>query len=315
MILGPTATGKSALSLRLATELDGEIVNADALQVYRGFDLGTAKPSREDRERIPHHLVDVLDPEEPYSAGEFARRARGIIRRIRRRGKLPIVVGGSGLYIRALTEGLSPMPPPDRTLRRGLRVLEERQGLDPMRRMLSVLDPELDERLASGDTQRILRGVEVALGTGRPLTWWQNRPPPHPSPGLPLRLGLTLPRSILYDRIARRVDRMIAAGWVEEVEALLNSGIEESAPAFQAIGYRELARHLRGGLGLDRAVTKIVQATRRFAKRQMTWFRKEPDVTWFPAHCIDEEWPELLRSLEEWMEIPGKCGDGKSRTG
>lgn len=298
MILGPTAVGKSALSLRLASELGGEIVNADALQVYRGLDIGTAKPGREERDRVPHHLVDILDPDEPWSAGDFARCAREALAEIWDRGRLPIVTGGSGLYLRGLTEGFSPMPDVPSRFRRALDHVEVRRGPGRVRRALRILDPELADRLASGDRQRTSRGVEIALATGRPLSWWQSRSPDPPPPGKPVRIGLTLPRPILYDRIARRVDRMLERGWLDEVEQLLAAGFDQSAPAFQAIGYRELARHLGGEVSLEDAVLEIVTRTRRFAKRQTTWFRKEPNVRWFRADRIAEEWSSVCDFLE-----------------
>lgn len=298
MILGPTAVGKSALALRLAEERGGEIVNADALQAYRGLDVGTAKPTMEERRRVPHHLLDILDPDEPYSAGEFARRACEVVPEIRGRGRIPIVTGGSGLYVRALTQGLSPLPAVEPAFRARLQALEDRRGLELVRRMLALHDPVLHGRLEPADRQRISRGVEVALASGRPLSWWQRRPPEHPPPGAPVRIGLTLPRPILYDRVAGRVDRMLQRGWVDEVEALLAKGFREEAPAFQAIGYRELARHLRGEWTLHRAREEIVLQTRRFAKRQMTWFRKEPDVTWIRADRIDEAWSRTMDLLD-----------------
>jgi tRNA dimethylallyltransferase len=294
-IVGATATGKSALALALAEELGGEIVNADALQVYRGFDIGTAKPTPEERRRVPHHLIDILDPHERYSAGEFARRARAAIGEIEGRGRLPIVVGGSGLYLRALIEGISPVPPGDPATRRALRARLAGEGLPALYAELARRDPETAARLAPGDTQRILRALEVALVSGVPLTTWISRQPFGMERLSATRVGLTLPRAVLYDAIAGRVLRMVERGWVDEVAELLRSGIEPSLPAFQAIGYRQLARHVLGEWPLERAIDAILQATRRFAKRQETWFRKEPDVTWFEARDPDGRIHEVLR--------------------
>ena len=304
VILGPTAVGKSRLAMRLARVASGEIVNADALQAYRGFDVGTAKPSPADREAVPHHLLDILEPSEPYSAGEFARRARTAMEEIWSRRGLPIVTGGSGLYLRALTEGISPMPEVPAPLRDGLRDFEGRRGPAFLRRALALNDPELATRLAAGDRQRTARGVEIAFASGRPLSWWQGLPPDPPPAGGPCRIGLTLPRSILYDRIASRVERMLERGWLDEVDRLLTTGFDDATPAFQAIGYRELARHLRGDGTLEEAMAEIVRVTRRFAKRQMTWFRKEPNVTWFRADRIDEGWSSVMNFLEI-------CGSGR----
>ena len=293
-IVGPTATGKSALALALAESLRGEIVNADALQVYRGFDIGTAKPSAADRERVPHHLIDILDPSEVYSAGEFARRAREAIADIQGRGKLPIVVGGSGLYLRALFFGISPIPPGDPEVQELLRERLAAEGLGKLRADLAGIDPRTEARLAPGDTQRVLRALEVALVTGRPLSSWIAEQPFGTQAIAAVRVGLTLPRAILYDRIAGRVAWMLEAGWLAEVEGLLRLGLSPRLPAFQAIGYRQLVRHLEGDGSLEQAIAGIVQETRRFAKRQETWFRKEPDVTWFSAQELKRQIPGVL---------------------
>lgn len=291
-IVGPTAVGKSGLALELAGPLDGEIVNADALQVYRGFDLGTAKPSAEDRRRVPHHLLDILEPGESFSAGEFARRARRVIGEIHERRRLPILVGGSGLYLRALIEGISPIPAIDPELRRGLRARLAEEGSGALRVELRRLDPPTAERLAPGDTQRLLRALEIALGTGRPMSEWIAEPPVGGAGIDAAWVGLTLSRALLYDRVAVRVGQMLADGWADEVRRLLASGLSPSAPAFQAIGYRELAAHLAGEATLEEARERIVRATRRYAKRQMTWFRRQTDVAWFPADA-----PELPATI------------------
>ncbi|HEY4573203.1 MAG TPA: tRNA (adenosine(37)-N6)-dimethylallyltransferase MiaA [Thermoanaerobaculia bacterium] len=293
-IVGPTATGKSELGMALAGELGGEIVNADALQAYRGLDIGTAKPSPADRERVPHHLIDILEPHEVYSAGEFARRAQEAIADVQGRGRVPIVVGGSGLYLRALFAGISPVPPGDLAVRQELRERLAAEGLAGLREELARLDPPTAARLAAGDTQRILRALEVARVTGRPLSAWISEQPFGTQAIAAVRVGLTLPRAILYDRIAGRVARMLDAGWLEEVEGLLRRGLSPGLPAFQAIGYRQLVRHLEGEGSLEEAVAEIMQETRRFAKRQETWFRKEPDVTWFSAQELKRQIPGVL---------------------
>jgi tRNA dimethylallyltransferase len=293
-IVGATATGKSALGMALAERLGGEIVNADALQVYRGFDIGTAKPGPEERRRVPHHLIDVLEPHERYSAGEFARRARQAIAEIQGRDRVPIVVGGSGLYLRALFEGISPIPPGDPQVRRELRRRLEAEGLPALVAELARTDPATAARLAPGDTQRVLRALEVARVSGRPLSSWIAQQPFGIQRIAAVRIGLTLPRGILYDAIARRVARMVQAGWVEEVAGLLAKGLAPDLPAFQAIGYRQLVRHVIGEWSLEHAIGETVRATRRFAKRQETWFRKEPDVTWFPAQDLEGRISDVL---------------------
>ena len=298
-VVGPTATGKTALALGIAERLDGEIVNADALQAYRGMDIGTAKPTVEERARVPHHLIDVLDPEERYSAGEFARRAREAIGEIRARGRRPLVVGGSGLYQRALFEGLAPVPPGDPAVRRSLRERLAAEGLEALRAELAAVDPPTAARLAPGDGQRVLRALEVARVTGVPLSTWIERQP-LPRERLPaIHVGLTLPRPVLYDAIARRATRMVEEGWVGEVERLLAAGVTPDAPGFQAIGYRQIARHVAGETTLAEAVEETVRATRRYAKRQLTWFRKEPHVTWFDAREIAPEASSAFNNLYE----------------
>lgn len=294
-IVGATATGKSALAMALAEELGGELVNADALQVYRGFDIGTAKPGPAERARVRHHLIDILEPGERYSAGEFARRARAALADIRERGAVPIVVGGSGLYQRALFAGITPIPPGDPEVRARLRERLAAEGLEPLRRELAAADPATAARLAPGDTQRVLRALEVAAVSGQPLSAWISRQPFGRQGIAALRVGLTLPRGILYDQIAGRVARMVEEGWVDEVAGLLAQGVDPEVPAFQAIGYRQLVRHLEDEWSLERAVEETIRATRRYAKRQETWFRREPDVAWFSAHDLNRL---ILRVLD-----------------
>ncbi|MCP4654744.1 MAG: tRNA (adenosine(37)-N6)-dimethylallyltransferase MiaA [bacterium] len=298
VVLGPTATGKSTFGMRLAEELDGEIINADALQVYRGLDIGTAKPSAAMRRAVPHHLIDILDPHERFSAGEFARRARAAIAEIGGRGKRAILVGGSGLYLRALVEGMSPIPPGDPSVRAALAERLDHEGLPALFAELRRLDPETAARLAAGDRQRILRALEVVHSSGRPLSSW-IRGQPFGKQSLPaFRIGLTLPRTILYDRIVGRVRDMVERGWLEEVITLLDQGVEPSSPAFQAIGYRQLVRHVEEKWSLEAALEDTIRATRRYAKRQMTWFRKEMGIRWVPALRLAGTIPSLLQDLK-----------------
>jgi tRNA dimethylallyltransferase len=265
-ILGPTAVGKSWLAMELAQELGGEIVSADALQAYRGFDIGTAKPSASERAAVPHHLIDVREPHESYSAGEFARLATAAI---------------------------------SADVRTRLRERLTREGLDVLRAELIDSDPATAERLRPGDSQRTLRALEVLESTGRTLSSWIADDPIGSNPPLSVRVGLTLPRPVLYDRIAARVRSMIQAGWVEEVEGLLRQGLSLDLPAFQAIGYRQLAAYLRGEASLEEAVGQIEQATRRYAKRQLTWFRKEGAVSWFSIEDPQECRSRALGHLRE----------------
>lgn len=300
-IVGPTASGKTALSLELAARIGGEIVNADALQVYRGLDIGTAKPSAEERSRVPHHLIDILDPEESFSAGEFARRARAALAEIAGRGHVAIVVGGSGLYLRALFEGLKELPQHDPEVRRALQQELAEKGLPRLCAELREVDPESAERLRPSDTQRILRALEVHRSSGRPLSFWLARESPE-RPVERLMIGLTLPRTILYDRIAVRVRDMVRRGWVCEVAALLEFGTSPSAPAFQAIGYRQMVQHLEGRTTLETATDEAILATRHYAKRQETWFRRERDLVWFQGPRSEAAVQFLLQELERREE-------------
>jgi len=306
-ILGATATGKSDLALRLAEHLEAEIVNADALQVYRGLDIGTAKPSREDRRRVRHHLIDILDPEERFSAGEFARRAGAALDEIASRGRIALVVGGSGLYLRALFTGLAEIPEVDEGVRRALADRLQGSGLPALRAELERLDPATAARIEPADSQRTLRALEVLEATGRPLSEWLARPVAGPETGRAVgKLGLTLPRSLLYDRIRSRVEGMVAAGWLDEVRDLREAGVTDSSPAFQAIGYSQWLRHLRGQSSFESAVTEIVTATRRYAKRQETWFRRETGVVWRDARSVGRE----MEAIARWLRGLQRRGSG-----
>ncbi|MFN7962132.1 MAG: tRNA (adenosine(37)-N6)-dimethylallyltransferase MiaA [Thermoanaerobaculia bacterium] len=304
-LVGPTAVGKSALALELARELDAEILNGDALQVYQGLDIGTAKPTAAEQAQVPHHLIDILTPDERYSAGEFARRAREVLEDLERRGKRGILVGGSGLYYRALLEGLSPIPPGDPEVRQALRVELGERGLPALVAELARVDPRTAERLPAGDTQRVLRALEVARVSGRPLSAWIEDKPLGWQQISALRIGLTLPRSILYHRIQGRTTQMFQSGWVGEVEALLARGWQAEMPAFQAIGYRQIVGHLQGAVSLDSAVEETIRATRHFAKRQGTWFRKEAGIMWFDAQNLKS----LKREVGEFLRANGVGGE------
>jgi tRNA dimethylallyltransferase len=296
-IVGPTASGKTSLALRLAEQVDLEVVSADALQVYRGFDIGTAKPGAAERARVPHHLLDILDPDQAFSAGRFAEEARTAVAQIRRRGRLPVVVGGSGLYLRALLEGIGTLPRSDPEVRAALAARLEREGLEALWEDLARRDPPTAARLPKGDRQRILRALEIHQLSGRPMSKWLADRPFGERPLEAFRVGLTLPRALLYDRIASRVERMIERGWVGEVAGLLAVWRDPDLPAFQAIGYRQLARHVLEGWPLDEAVDDIVRATRRLAKRQLTWFRRERDIVWYRAEDLEATARSVARRL------------------
>ena len=279
VLVGPTAAGKTALAVALAERLGGEVISADAFAVYRGLDIGTAKPGPAERRRVPHHLIDVADPRERYSAGMFVRDADAAIAAILARGRRAVVVGGTMFYVRALLRGLFPEPPKDEALR---RALEEEWRRDPaaVRARLAALDPEAAARVAPTDRQRILRAVEVATAAGRPMTeLWREHPLParrHPA----RLLGIAPPRSDLHARIAARVEGMFARGLLDEVRGLLVSGVPRGAHALKAIGYRECCRALDGEWTAEQARERTAAATRQLAKRQLTWLRGAAGIEW-----------------------------------
>lgn len=280
IVQGPTASGKSALALALAERFDGEIVNADSMQVYRGMDIGTAKPSREERERVPHHLYDIVDPDVNFTAADFREYAPRAIEEIHRRGKRAILVGGTGLYIRILTRGLVDSPGGDDAIRRELETEARREGLEALHRRLAVVDPVTATRLHPNDGVRIVRALEVFLLTGRPLSSFHEEHRFADDPYHCLKLGIAVEREILYQRVEERVDRMIADGLVEEVQGLLAAGCAPSLKAMGSIGYREICEHLAGEYPLEEAVRRIKQSTRQYAKRQLTWFRRDSEIIW-----------------------------------
>ncbi len=293
-VLGPTASGKSAFAMELAKVfgqrgIDAELISADALQAYRGFDIGTAKPGPRARTRVRHHLVDVLEPHQAFSAGEFARRARTAVEEIEDRRRLPLLAGGSGFYVRALFEGLAPVPPVPREVRRRLRSELQARGLAELLEELASVDPESAAGLSAGDTHRILRALEVVRSTGRALPAWHRMGSELALRRRVLKVGLTLPRALLYDAVEARARRMLELGWLAEVRRLRECAScrdersWDELPACQAIGYRQLAAHLDGKLTLEQALEETIRATRRYAKRQETWFRREKDVCWVDA--------------------------------
>jgi len=281
-VVGPTGVGKTEFALELAEAIGGEIVNADSRQVYRGMDIGTAKPTPEERARVPHHLLDVVAPGEPFSAGTFVRLADAAVADIRARGRVPLVVGGTGLYVRALVDGFWNGPPGAPGLRTALAGVAERRGPGELHRMLGRLDPASATAIHPHDAYKAGRALEVTLLTGRPASALKAA---HGFPGRheAVWLGLTRPRAELYARIDRRVDQMLDAGWVEETRRLLQAGVDPSGPGMNAVGYREIVRHLRGEWGLGEAAAAIRKASRNYAKRQFTWFLKDARIHWLEA--------------------------------
>jgi tRNA dimethylallyltransferase len=281
VVVGPTAVGKSEFALQVCGRLGGEVVSVDSMQVYRGLDRGTAKPDPEARRAIPHHGIDLADPGQDFSLGEFVRMAGRAIAEIRGRGRLPVLVGGTGLYLRGLLKGLVEAPQRDQALRSRLRALAERRGPDRLHRLLARVDPEAARRLRPADRQRVVRALEVYFATGRGLSDRIRDAPFGPDLYTTVKVGLRMRRADLYRRIDARVVGFFAAGLVEEVRGLLTAGHDGTSNAFKALGYKETLMHLRGAIDLKQAIVLTQQNTRRYAKRQMTWFRKEDGVAWF----------------------------------
>lgn len=275
VLTGPTGAGKTGLSLSLARELDAEIVSMDSRQVYRGMDVGTAKVSLRDRARARHHGLDLLDPDRRYSAGRFAREAREWIDGIEARGRVPLLVGGTGFFLRALTDPIFREPPMDRGRRRRLRELLGGWSPEKLEAWARVLDPGRADLAAEGGTQRLVRTLEVALLSGRPLSWWHEHGEPEAPPLSVLVFVLTLPRDELDRRIEARSRRMVEEGLVDEVRRLLEAGYGPDAPGMSGTGYREMAAHLRGEKTLEEAREEMAARTRRYARRQLTWFRNQ----------------------------------------
>lgn len=280
VILGPTASGKSELAIRLAQELDGEILACDSTQVYRHFDIGTGKVPPAERNGIPHHLIDLVEPEEVFTAGEYAERATAALAEVTARHKLPIMTAGTGLYLRALLEGLSDAPTRSEELRERLRRKARAKGPLHLHRLLKRIDPQAAGRIAPRDTQKIIRAIEMRVLAGKAVGEIHGAGRKALEGYAVTKIGLNPPRAALYERIHARVEGMFAAGWVDEVRRLIAQGVPREAKAFQFIGYAELREHVEGQMPLEAAIQSIQQATRRYAKRQLTWFRKEPGVHW-----------------------------------
>ncbi|MDR3727045.1 MAG: tRNA (adenosine(37)-N6)-dimethylallyltransferase MiaA [Terracidiphilus sp.] len=300
LILGPTGSGKTSLSLELGERFGGEIVSCDSVAVYRGMDLGSAKPTPEEQARLPHHLIDVADPDQPFTAGEYSRRARVALNDIASRGRLPIVTGGTGLYLRALTEGLFAGPERQHELRARLEQSRLRHGVAWLHRLLARLDPASAERIHPNDTPKLIRAIEVCLAGRKPLSevLGNQKQARDPLTGFRLlRIGLTPPRQLLYARLNQRAAAMFEAGLVEETRGLLARF--GPVQALDSLGYRQALRVLRDSSPIAEEIKAAQQGHRNYAKRQLTWFRREPEVHWMESFG-DE--PETIRAAMELVQ-------------
>ncbi len=283
LLAGPTAVGKTQLALEIAHRLGAEIINCDSMQVYRYMEIGTAKPTPEERALVAHHLLDVADPDEPFDAARYAELARPVIESLRNRGKVPLVVGGTGLYMKVLTRGICPAAPRDPAIREQLRRELEEHGLERLYQKLGRVDPEAGRRLHPHDRQRVLRALEVQYLTGIPLSCWQSQHRFQQTIYRTVKIFLYRDRNVLYERINRRVRQMLEQGLLAEVRRLLAMGYGPELKSMQAVGYKQLAAHLLGACPLASAVTDMERATRHYAKRQLTWFRGDPEFRWMQA--------------------------------
>jgi tRNA dimethylallyltransferase len=303
VILGPTASGKSTLSVWLAEKLGGEVVACDSTQLYRGFDIGTAKPTIAERRGISHHLIDVLDATEPSTAGGYRQLALAVLDDLRHRRRIPVLTVGTGLYLRALVEGLADLPQRSEELRERLRQSRLTHPPRHLHRILRRLDPKSAEKISSGDEQKLIRAIEICLLAKRPLSEVHRSGRSPLQNWRVLKIGLNPPREALYTRIHARTDAMLAAEWLDEVRTLLSTSAPDTAKPFEFIGYRELRSVLRNEMTLADAHFAIQQSTRRYAKRQLTWFRREAGVHWIESFGDQlETQTEALRWLQSQIQ-------------
>lgn len=301
-IVGPTAAGKSALALQLASRFGCEIISGDSMCVYRGMDIGTAKPTQEERRQVRHHLVDILDPAESFSVVDFQRLAGEAVNEVNRRGRIPVLVGGTGLYVQSLLEGYRFNPTPKTILRDPSVHADSGSSAEELHARLTALDPVSALRIHPHDKRRILRALEVALSERRPI----SRDKRADSPTLIfdcIVFGLTLARPVLYRRIDERVDKMLAGGLLDETKTLASGGIPANATAWQAIGYKEMLACIRGEASLEEAAAHVKQSSRRYAKRQMTWFRRMPYIHWFDMTTENSCLEVMARMVAEKFSI------------
>ena len=297
IVLGPTAVGKTELALAVAPKVNAEIVNADSQQVYRYLDIGTGKPSKPERERVRHHLIDVVNPDEDFNAARYRQLAAASIDEIHKRGAKVLVSGGTGLYLKALTGGLFSGPSQDTELRANLEREIAQIGLAALYDRLIAIDPGANTKIHPNDRQRIIRALEVYQSTGRPLSEWQNEHRFQEEAFQVLKIGLARARDELYDLISRRSESMIRAGLLDEVRGLMERGYELDLKPLRSVGYRQMGEVIEGIKGLPEAIAEMKQETRRLAKRQLTWFRSDPEIRWFHPEKQEREIGESVQAF------------------
>lgn len=302
IICGPTGIGKTTVAIDLAQHFGGQIIGADSMQIYKYMDIGTAKPTADDQAHVVHHMIDIVAPDEPFDAARYAKGARRIIAELCEREILPFVVGGTGLYIKALLHGLFDDDASDLQVRAKLKAEAESHGIEYLHQRLRRLDPETANRLHPNDTYRILRALEVVLSCGQAISQLHRDHAFAEQPFDALKIGLNMTRGRLYERINRRVDAMLAAGFIDEVKTLLARGYAADLKAMQSIGYRHLVDFIQGRLSLDECIRTLKRDHRRYAKRQLTWFNSDPDIIWQAPGQIEE----MIHLVDRFIGIAQK---------
>jgi tRNA dimethylallyltransferase len=297
-VVGPTAVGKTSLSLALATHVGGEIISADSRQIYRHLTIGTAKPTPDEMRQVPHHLIDIIDPDVWMTLGEYQARAYAAIENVLASGRVPLLVGGTGQYVRAVVEGWGiPAVAPQPDLRADLEKFAEERGPRALHERLKAVDPAAAEAIDQRNVRRVVRALEVYLVTGEPISALQER---HPPPYRILQIGLTRPRPILYARADARIERMIEAGFVDEVKGLLAMGYDWALPSMSSLGYTHIGAYLRSEMTLEEAVANLKRDTRRLIRSQYNWFRlTDPKITWFDLESVETD--QVLAYVSDWL--------------
>lgn len=298
-ICGATGIGKTATAIDIAEKFGGEIVGADSMQIYRYMDIGTAKPTPREQALATHHMIDIIDPDQPFDAVQYAAMARKVIFGLNERNILPVVAGGTGLYIKALISGLFEAPPSDPRIRSRLKQECQDMGVEALHKRLATCDPDTAQRLHPNDTYRIIRALEIFEATGRPLSQHHRNHKVTPPLFETLKIGLSLDREVLYDRINRRVDLMMEMGFGEEVRSLLDRGYGAHLKSMQSLGYRHMTDCLEGRLPMEEALRTMKRDTRRYAKRQMTWFGADPEIQWTDVGHRDS----VLETVQAYLDV------------